>query len=310
MAAVAQHLLARHLGRGVRVVGSHPALGLYALSKSAATLSHPNAGPSSSARTLLQLPYDSAREAYVLPDVAERSDAVVQQRVQEDYTPASSTHIHLVNRLDAATTGLMLVTTRIDVSDAIKRQFRDKAMRKTYSAIVRNRVWSGTGLGKHGHGGGAHDAHSAHSIPSSFRWLEAVRSKPAETRGRVASILQHGSGESDSGELRDSILLLELEPVTGRTHQLRVHCALHGAPILGDRTHGDFAWNRHMQRRFGLDRDRMLLHCRRMEFTLPAWLVDRTVDTTRMMSLRFDDPPPVDFVDVCRRLGGAIDVLK
>ena len=53
---------------------------------------------------------------------------------------------------------------------------------------------------------------------------------PSRTRWRVL-----GRGASLEGKL---LAFLELEPLTGRTHQLRVHCAAMGWPILGDRVYG------------------------------------------------------------------------
>jgi 23S rRNA-/tRNA-specific pseudouridylate synthase len=54
------------------------------------------------------------------------------------------------------------------------------------------------------------------------------------------------------------LTLLKLEPITGRTHQLRVQCAFHGVPIVGDGTYGEFVFNREFARRTG--HKRMFLH--------------------------------------------------
>ena len=55
--------------------------------------------------------------------------------------------------------------------------------------------------------------------------------------------------------------LLELQPKTGRTHQLRIQCANRGLPIVGDRTYGDFSKNRLLQ-----DMD-LLLHSESIELS-------------------------------------------
>ena len=55
------------------------------------------------------------------------------------------------------------------------------------------------------------------------------------------------------------LCLVKLEPLTGLTHQLRVQCAKHGMPILGDATYGDFKANRRLRAVSGIGR--LFLHC-------------------------------------------------
>ena len=64
---------------------------------------------------------------------------------------------------------------------------------------------------------------------------------------------------SISGE---AFSLIQLEPLTGRTHQLRVQCAQHHFPILGDKTYGDFKCNRRLRT------ERLFLHANSIEFVL------------------------------------------
>ena len=61
--------------------------------------------------------------------------------------------------------------------------------------------------------------------------------------------------------------LLELQLLTGRTHQIRVHLAHAGFPVLGDDKYGDFAFNREMARRYP---KRLCLHAHRLEFAHPT----------------------------------------
>ena len=60
--------------------------------------------------------------------------------------------------------------------------------------------------------------------------------------------------------------MLRLEPKTGRTHQLRVQCALRGMPIIGDKTYGDFNFNRKIARASKVDR--LCLHAGEIEFSI------------------------------------------
>ena len=60
--------------------------------------------------------------------------------------------------------------------------------------------------------------------------------------------------------------MLRMEPLTGRTHQLRVQCALRGIPIIGDKSYGDFSFNRKLSR--ASKTDRLCLHAAEIEFEL------------------------------------------
>jgi 23S rRNA-/tRNA-specific pseudouridylate synthase len=55
-----------------------------------------------------------------------------------------------------------------------------------------------------------------------------------------------------------ALALMELSPITGKTHQLRAQCSIHNLPIIGDRTYGNFSINKEFLRRFG--QNRMFLH--------------------------------------------------
>ena len=60
----------------------------------------------------------------------------------------------------------------------------------------------------------------------------------------------------------ETLSLIELQPLTGRTHQLRVQCAARGFPILGDKTYGDFGWNKRLKA------ERLYLHAGKVSFDL------------------------------------------
>lgn len=66
----------------------------------------------------------------------------------------------------------------------------------------------------------------------------------------------------------DIFTVLECRIETGRTHQIRVHLAYHGCPILGDSAYGKKGVNSYMKRRFGIDRQ--LLHARSLIFDHPV----------------------------------------
>lgn len=119
---------------------------------------------------------------------------------------------HPVTRLDRDTYGVVLIAKNSHVH-ALLQSCR---MQKTYHALV---------FGCPGEDEGIIDAPvDRRPLPSLLRYVNQS-GKPSRTRFRV---MHRADGHS----------LLELEPLTGRTHQLRVHCAYIGCPILGDPQYG------------------------------------------------------------------------
>ena len=124
----------------------------------------------------------------------------------------------LVHRLDKDTSGLIVVAKTELAHQALVRQFQEHAVTKKYLALVWGLLPSKEGridrqVGRH---------------PTARRKMSAHprRGKTALTVWRVVK------------ELPGPLSLLELTPQTGRTHQLRVHLASEGHPVLGDATYG------------------------------------------------------------------------
>jgi 23S rRNA-/tRNA-specific pseudouridylate synthase len=215
------------LGREVRLL-ARDANGLAALAKPAGVLSHPNT-PKDEPRSLLQARYELDHEAYGWTD----ANGAVRQ-------------LCLLNRLDSATSGVILVAEDEVLAREIRAQFQRKRVRKIYLALVFGRppvsrqVWRNRlAVEKRGamvrtHGGGH---------------------VPAECEMRVAQ-----AGGRESG-----LTLLRLEPRTGRSHQLRVQCAEHHLPIVGDQTYGNFPKNRDFAKATGVKR--LFLHSFETDFT-------------------------------------------
>jgi tRNA pseudouridine65 synthase len=208
------------LGAGVRRVALDPN-GLAALDKPEGVLSHPNT-QKDEVRSLLRAPYDPEEECF------EWTAGGEQRR------------LWLINRLDSATSGLILAATTGDLAREVRAQFQRRQVRKTYHALV---------FGK--------------PRQAQESWRDVLDVKKQGNRIRTAA----GSGNlpaecrmalvrAGSGPVRLS--LIRLEPQTGRSHQLRVQCAKRGLPIVGDRTYGNFAANREFARAGGSKR--MFLH--------------------------------------------------
>jgi 23S rRNA-/tRNA-specific pseudouridylate synthase len=145
----------------------------------------------------------------------------------------------LLNRLDSATSGVILAAASEELAREVRAQFKRKRIRKVYHALV-------------------------FGVPAEP--VQVWRDRLAVTK-QAGQVRTSGAGhipcESQMQLLRrrptpPPIALLRLEPHTGRSHQLRVQCALRHLPIVGDATYGDFARNREFAKGTGLKR--LFLH--------------------------------------------------
>lgn len=127
--------------------------------------------------------------------------------------------IHFVNRLDRDTFGVMLIAKNAHVHAILCDRMRQGLVQKRYEAIV---------FGHPAAMRGAIEHPIARLSPQSLLRCVRADGKPAETRYSVLHALPDSA-------------VLSLTPVTGRTHQLRVHCAHEGFPILGDCQYGSEA---------------------------------------------------------------------
>lgn len=130
----------------------------------------------------------------------------------------------LAHRLDRDTSGCLALGRHPRALRDLNDLFRSGTARKLYWAVVRGGPAAEEGL---------IDLPLARKSPERGWWMKPDdKGLPSRTRFRVL-----GRGE----EAGRPLAWLELEPLTGRTHQLRVHCAASGFPILGDSVYGDAA---------------------------------------------------------------------
>ena len=169
----------------------------------------------------------------------------------------------IVHRLDKDTSGLLVVAKNERAHRSLTRQLKAHEVHKTYLALVHGTPRPPEGIieapiGRH---------------PRNRKKMAVVAGgREAQTRYRIRQVM-------------DAYALLEVEPVTGRTHQIRVHLAAIGHPVVGDATYG---------RRSTLV-SRQFLHAWRLAFALPA--------SGRLVE--FESPLPADLRDALRRIEGA-----
>lgn len=164
----------------------------------------------------------------------DKQDCLIH-RVQAVYPEALSVH-----RLDMGTSGLLVVARGPAMHRELSMLFQERKVAKRYIAIVDGRLQANTG---------------EISLPLICDWPNRPRQKvdheigkPSMTRYRLLNY-----------DARTNSSRVELEPITGRSHQLRVHLAELGHPILGDELYGSES-----------SAPRLLLHATMLSFPLPG----------------------------------------
>jgi 23S rRNA pseudouridine1911/1915/1917 synthase len=173
----------------------------------------------------------------------------------------------IVHRLDKDTSGIMVVARTEQALKALSGQFKDRVVQKKYLALVAGVIKKGSGtieaaIGRHVKERKKISVHTASP-------REAVTLYTVKERFRNAT-------------------LVEVEIKTGRTHQIRVHLAHLGFPVLGDRVYGGVKVARLGELPIG----RQMLHAESLSLLHP---VTKT-------PLTFIAPPPPDMAEVIERL--------
>lgn len=153
----------------------------------------------------------------------------------------------VVHRLDMATSGLMVFARGLAVQRTLSAQFANREVVKHYSAWVLGLV--------------ALD-HGVIDLPLRADWPRRPRQRIDIAEGKQA-VTQYRVLTRDAVRRQTR---LELEPLTGRTHQLRVHLASLGHPICGDRLYGDATAPVASSEKHS----RLMLHATALAFTHPV----------------------------------------
>jgi 23S rRNA pseudouridine1911/1915/1917 synthase len=153
----------------------------------------------------------------------------------------------VVHRLDKDTSGLIALAKNDSALHRLQEQFQARDVHKTYLALVDGKPPTASGM------------------------IHAPIGRDPAHRKQM-SILREGKGRDAVTEYstRESFIqhsLLQLHPVTGRTHQIRIHCAFLGCPVVGDRIYG--------RRRPSIPMERHFLHAWKLELVLPSALKRR-----------------------------------
>lgn len=158
--------------------------------------------------------------------------------IEELNSSKDNNRLGIVHRLDRATSGVMICARNLTTASMLSRQFAERKAHKTYLAVTEK-------------------------VPSE---MSARIDLPiGRNLSQPSTFRVDGKGKSaitDYTVLRvnsDNTALIELKPQTGRTHQLRVHLAYLGCPILGDPVYGNGKYG-----------DRLMLHAYKLEITIPG----------------------------------------
>lgn len=156
--------------------------------------------------------------------------------------------LELVHRLDRDTSGCLLIAKKRSVLTHLHAQLRDKTVEKKYWALVAG-DWDAK-VKK------VTEPLRKNTLQSGERVVkvDVVEGKPSETRFKILQRYQQGT-------------LVEAFPVTGRTHQIRVHTACKGHPIACDDKYGDNDFTASMSK---LGLNRLFLHAKTLSFLHPT----------------------------------------
>jgi 23S rRNA pseudouridine955/2504/2580 synthase len=167
-----------------------------------------------------------------------------------------SRFLELVHRLDKETSGILLLAKKRGALTALQHQFRQRGAEKRYAALVIG-AWP-----------------AARKVIDSAlqKYLDAAGERRVKGVDRDHEHARPAVTLVDVARRFDGFTLLDVTIKTGRTHQIRVHLAEAGHPIVGDAKYGDFALNKALARGSLLPRvrfERMFLHARLLAFDHP-----------------------------------------
>jgi len=167
----------------------------------------------------------------------------------------------IVHRLDKDTSGLIIVAKNRPAHENLSDQFKSRSVSKSYIVLVKGKLVPENGI------------------------IEAAIGRDPRNRQRMAVVAGGREARTEYRVLKyiGGFSLLEIRPETGRTHQIRVHLAAIGFPVVGDAAYG--VTSPHLSRQF--------LHASRIGFNLPS----------TGQHVEFTSPLPPDLEKALKEIG-------
>ena len=186
--------------------------------------------------------------------------------------------INPVHRLDSETSGVILLSTDPACFRFFSQQFNDRLVQKTYVAMVHGRLEAPTGRD----GWGMWQWPLSKTAGGRTHPQGPAPRQPSRTKYRVMDHSAHYT-------------LVEIELLTGRTHQIRRHAKLAGHPVVGDARYGSDRAIKFLKEHCGFDR--LALHARTLTLQLPGETEQTPIETQKIpdpMRLLFENDRVVD----------------
>lgn len=163
---------------------------------------------------------------------------------------APGSRLWLIHRLDLDASGILLAAKNLKSAEACREAFERGEVEKNYIALV-----------------------SRKPMPPRGKWRDALVERHSGAGIRVSvhpskqpnALLHYALKDHFS---KSNLSLLEINLVTGKTHQIRAQAAYHGHPLAGDRLYGHFGLNKELRR--ALDLRRLFLHAWRLKIKHPS----------------------------------------
>jgi 23S rRNA pseudouridine1911/1915/1917 synthase len=162
----------------------------------------------------------------------------------------------VVHRLDKDTSGVVILAKNVEVHDALSRMFAERKVKKTYIALVLSTPRSKRLVNKNDHG-----------------TIETNITRDPKSRVKMSVSKEKGKSALTSWKVKERMSyssLLEIDLLTGRTHQIRVHFNYVNSPVIGDKTYGDFSAIPAKLRKAAEIFGRQALHAELLEITHPV----------------------------------------
>ncbi|MBP6858966.1 MAG: RluA family pseudouridine synthase [Candidatus Pacebacteria bacterium] len=184
----------------------------------------------------------------------------------------------IVHRLDRETSGALIIAKTSEAHAALKAQFQDRTVTKKYLAFVWGEVTEEFGT----------ISRSIGRSSSDFRKWSAQRGARGDLRDAETYWTRLATNRVETEGKDEKFSLVEVEPKTGRTHQIRVHFTAVNHPVVGDSLYAP-------KRSMALGFARTALHARSLEF-----------DTLDGKRVKIVAPLPDDFIGAAKLLGAKI----